>query len=104
MASPSKAHLAASSTFREQQGDVQAHLHPATRVTLWLLRFYQRRISPPFHFLFGPWCGCRFAPTCSEYARQAITRHGFSRGAWMAVKRLCRCHPLHPGGVDEVPQ
>jgi putative membrane protein insertion efficiency factor len=47
--------------------------------------------------------GCRFTPTCSEYARQAVVKHGFRRGGWLAVKRLLRCHPWNKGGVDEVP-
>ncbi|GEM_PF-135607 len=46
---------------------------------------------------------CRFTPTCSEYARQAILRHGFLKGGWMAARRLGRCHPFHPGGHDPVP-
>lgn len=46
---------------------------------------------------------CRFYPTCSEYALQAIEVHGPARGAWLAFKRICRCHPFHPGGIDHVP-
>lgn len=62
-----------------------------------LIRFYQRRISP----LFGP--QCIYLPTCSEYALQAIGKHGFVRGLWLAVRRILRCHPLHAGGYDPVP-
>lgn len=43
---------------------------------------------------------CRFVPTCSEYARQAVLEHGLTRGSWLALKRLARCHPFHPGGYD----
>lgn len=62
-----------------------------------LVRAYQRWISP-----YTPRV-CRFYPTCSEYAAQAIARHGLLRGGWLAVRRLLRCHPFHPGGYDPVP-
>ncbi len=63
---------------------------------LGLIRIYRRGISP----LFPP--RCRFYPTCSEYAETALRRYGVVRGGWMAVKRLLKCHPLHPGGYDPV--
>lgn len=70
----------------------------ATReVGVGMIRLYQRWISP----LTPP--SCRFYPSCSEYAAEAIVRHGLLRGGWLAVKRLLRCHPLHPGGYDPVP-
>jgi putative membrane protein insertion efficiency factor len=62
-----------------------------------LIRVYQYTLSP----LLGP--SCRFYPSCSEYAHQAITRHGPFRGLLLALKRILRCHPFHPGGVDPVP-
>ncbi|MGH8657801.1 MAG: membrane protein insertion efficiency factor YidD [Gammaproteobacteria bacterium] len=62
-----------------------------------LIRGYQYWISP----LLGR--HCRFWPSCSEYARQAIERYGLWRGGWLGVKRVCRCHPWHPGGYDPVP-
>ncbi|MEN1973285.1 membrane protein insertion efficiency factor YidD [Luteimonas sp. MJ204] len=62
-----------------------------------LLRGYKRWLSP----LLGP--RCRFLPTCSEYAMQAIALHGALRGSWLAAKRIGRCHPLNPGGMDPVP-
>jgi putative membrane protein insertion efficiency factor len=67
------------------------------RVALLLIRFYQQAISP--------WLppACRYYPTCSAYAVEAIERHGFFRGGWLAAKRLLRCHPFHDGGYDPVP-
>jgi len=62
-----------------------------------LIRLYQVVISP----LLPP--ACRFYPSCSRYAVEAIARHGALRGGWLAFARLARCHPLHPGGVDFVP-
>lgn len=59
-----------------------------------------------YQYLLSPWVGgsCRFWPTCSEYAREAIERHGALRGGWMTVARLARCHPRGGGGVDPVPE
>jgi uncharacterized protein len=68
-----------------------------TKAALLLIRAYQLLISPWF-----PSC-CRFAPSCSQYAAEALTRHGFWRGLWLSLKRLARCHPFHPGGWDPVP-
>lgn len=67
------------------------------RILLWLIRFYQRQISP------GLPPSCRFIPTCSEYARQAIEKYGALKGTYLAVRRLLKCHPFHPGGYDPVP-
>ncbi len=66
-------------------------------VLLVLLGAYRRLVSP----LLPP--ACRFHPTCSAYAAEAVRRHGALRGSLLAVKRLARCHPLCPGGVDPVP-
>ena len=67
------------------------------RVLIWLVRGYKRFISP----LLPP--ACRYTPTCSEYALEAIQKYGALRGGWMALKRILRCHPFHPGGYDPVP-
>jgi hypothetical protein len=62
-----------------------------------LLRGYQ--------YVFRPMLGsnCRFYPSCSDYAMEAITKHGAIKGSWLAAKRVARCHPYHPGGFDPVP-
>lgn len=67
------------------------------RVLILLVRAYQ--------YLLKPWLGsrCRFYPSCSEYAVEALQKHGALRGGWLAARRICRCHPYHPGGVDLVP-
>ena len=64
---------------------------------VFLVRLYQRLVSP----LLPP--ACRFYPSCSSYAIQALERHGALRGSLLAARRLGRCHPFHPGGVDLVP-
>ncbi|HKX55947.1 MAG TPA: membrane protein insertion efficiency factor YidD [Xanthomonadales bacterium] len=58
-----------------------------------------------YQLLLSPWLGnnCRFTPSCSSYASEAISRHGAARGSWLAVKRLLRCHPFCAGGYDPVP-
>lgn len=64
---------------------------------LALITLYQWCISP----ILGK--TCRFTPTCSAYAYEAIKRHGAIRGVWLAIKRIAKCHPRHPGGHDPVP-
>ena len=66
-------------------------------VLIILLKTYRRIISP----LYGP--VCRFFPSCSAYALEAVTVHGAVKGSWLAVRRLARCHPWNAGGVDHVP-
>ena len=64
---------------------------------MWLIRFYQATISKVLP------SSCRFYPSCSQYGYEAIQKYGALRGSWMAVKRIGRCHPFHPGGYDPVP-
>lgn len=70
---------------------------PAARVLVVPIILYQRFISPLFA------SRCRFAPSCSQYAVEALRAHGAARGLWLTVRRLARCHPFHPGGYDPVP-
>jgi hypothetical protein len=69
----------------------------ARRAVIALLRGYKLAISP----FLG--MSCRFHPSCSEYAMEAVERHGVARGLWLSTKRVVRCHPWHPGGYDPVP-
>ncbi|HWW68582.1 MAG TPA: membrane protein insertion efficiency factor YidD [Duganella sp.] len=68
-----------------------------TTLLRFLLRAYQLTISP----LLGP--RCRFYPSCSNYALEALQVHGAAKGGWLAAKRVCRCHPFNDGGFDPVP-
>jgi putative membrane protein insertion efficiency factor len=72
-------------------------MSPMARLLTLVVRAYQLVLSP----MFGP--RCRFYPSCSAYAVEAITTHGALRGSWLAGRRLLRCHPWNPGGVDHVP-
>lgn len=67
------------------------------RLLHWLIRFYQIAISP----LLGP--RCRYIPTCSQYSLEAVHSYGAVRGAWLAIQRICRCHPWGGSGYDPVP-
>lgn len=68
------------------------------KIMLSLIRFYQKFISP----LKPP--TCRFYPTCSHYGLEAIEKFGPIKGGWLTIKRILKCHPLHPGGIDLVPE
>lgn len=63
-----------------------------------VLRFYKKTFSTLLFFLFGP--GCRFQPTCSEYAAEAIEKYGIRKGTFKSLNRISRCHPWNPGGYD----
>lgn len=73
------------------------------RLAALCVRAYQLSLSPALHALFGPGSGCRFEPSCSAYAREALVKHGFWRGGRLALKRILRCHPWSCGGYDPVP-
>ena len=68
-----------------------------SKLFIWFILAYQKLISP----LVGP--SCRFHPTCSNFAKEAIETHGLLRGTWLALKRISRCHPLGSSGFDPVP-
>ena len=68
-----------------------------SRLLIALISGYRLAVSP----LLGP--RCRFAPSCSAYALQAVELHGAAQGSWLAVRRIAKCHPFHPGGHDPVP-
>ena len=76
----------------------EKHLSPLGLLAIGFVRFYQLVISP----LFPP--RCRFQPTCSAYALEAIRLHGGLKGGWLAIKRVARCHPWGGNGYDPVPQ
>jgi putative membrane protein insertion efficiency factor len=68
------------------------------RVAILLVKGYQKMVSP----YLGQ--HCRFHPTCSHYCIDALRQHGMVCGLWLGLKRICKCHPFHPGGVDPVPE
>lgn len=81
----------------EESKQEQQKTSIAVRFASGAIRFYQFAISP----MLGP--RCRFYPTCSSYTLEAIQTHGFLKGCWLGLRRICKCHPFHPGGVDFVP-
>lgn len=72
-------------------------IHVPRNVLMAAIRGYQRWISPTL----PP--ACRFTPSCSQYALEAVTKHGALKGSWLTARRLSRCHPFHAGGHDPVP-
>jgi putative membrane protein insertion efficiency factor len=79
-------------------------VNPVRAIFLLAIRLYRVTVSPLQTFLFGPTCGCRFSPTCSQYAMEALSTHGTVKGIWLTLKRLARCHPWGGCGHDPVPQ
>ncbi len=75
----------------------------AQHVLLLAVRLYRWVISPALATLFGPAGGCRYTPTCSAYAAEAVQTHGALTGSWLAAKRVCRCQPWGGCGHDPVP-
>ncbi|NUN16598.1 MAG: membrane protein insertion efficiency factor YidD [Myxococcales bacterium] len=94
---PSKYLLSLTTNSPASKPVVSALQRWARQFVLGALAFYKRWISP----LLPP--ACRFYPTCSQYASDAVAYHGVVRGTWLAVRRLLRCHPWHVGGYDPVP-
>jgi hypothetical protein len=85
-------------TDRERAGSERVgQMSLLARTLAGLISGYRKFISP----MMG--AHCRFYPSCSAYALEAIQLHGAGRGSWLAVRRLSRCHPFHPGGLDPVP-
>ncbi len=73
------------------------------RLLIGLVRGYQVIISPVLHFVTGPFSGCRFSPTCSQYFIDAVRVHGSLKGSWLGIRRIGRCHPWGGQGHDPVP-
>ena len=78
-------------------------MNPLQHILIFAIRAYRWTISPAQVFLFGATGGCRFTPTCSQYAMDAIRAQGAMAGGWLAAKRICRCHPWGGCGDDPVP-
>jgi uncharacterized protein len=88
---------------KSARSSLSALISLPARCLVALIWVYKHTFSPLLVVVFGPNSGCRFYPTCSDYAREAISTHGALRGTGLAAVRLCKCHPLHPGGLDPVP-
>lgn len=79
-------------------------MNPVQYILIGMVRVYRWTLSPAKTFLFGPLGQCRFTPSCSQYALEALKTHGAAAGTWLAVKRVCRCHPWNECGHDPVPK
>jgi hypothetical protein len=79
-------------------------LNVPSSVLIFTIRLYRWTVSPLLVFLFGSGGGCRFTPSCSQYAVNAIRSQGVLTGSWLAAKRVCRCHPWGDGGQDPAPK
>jgi putative membrane protein insertion efficiency factor len=79
-------------------------LNPAQHILVFAIRAYRWTVSPAQLFLFGPTGGCRFTPTCSQYAMEAVHSRGVLTGSALVAKRICRCHPWGGCGHDPVPE
>ena len=80
-------------------------MNPGQCLLIGALKCYRWVVSPLFNAVFTPMgFGCRYTPTCSQYALEAVRRHGAARGSLMAIKRVCRCHPWGGCGCDPVPE
>jgi uncharacterized protein len=77
-------------------------LNLAQHILIFAARLYRLTVSPAQALLFGPSAGCRFTPSCSAYAIEAVQRRGAVAGSWLAARRICRCHPWGDGGHDPV--
>lgn len=78
-------------------------MNPVQHILIAAVRVYRLMISPAQVFLFGPTGQCRFTPSCSQYALDAVRKHGALSGSWLAARRVCRCHPWGGYGHDPVP-
>jgi hypothetical protein len=78
-------------------------VNPAQQALIGVVQLYRWTLSPAKVFLFGPTAGCRFEPSCAEYAQQAVRVHGALQGSLLAARRVCRCHPWGGCGADPVP-
>ena len=79
-------------------------LHIPSWIIKKLIVVYQKLINPILHFFGGPYAGCRFSPSCSNYTLQAVETHGACKGVILGIWRICRCHPWSKGGHDPVPK